>query len=205
MGLFDFKKKPQADTGRYEDHKDSFSSTDQARVSRRRMRRIINESTDIVEKTKHLHIALERYKYMKERLIRTQKDPNFKVIDHDSAIDQVYEDTKWALHRILFIQFNKDCEDAFDMKTQKGQAQRYIKLVKYYEENIPKIPYELKNMGVYTDPYKRPQSWKKLIEICTERLKGMRKETSVETNTIIDAGIEVPDWWKRDWKEKLPE
>jgi hypothetical protein len=175
---------PQADTGRYEDHKDSFSSTDQARISN--IMRIINESTDIIDKTKHLHIALERYKLMRDSLIRTQKDPNLKVIDHDSAIDQVIENTKETLGRILTIQFNKDCDEAFDMKTQKGQAQRYIKLVKYYEDNIPKISSELRDEDTIKDS----------IELCTERLKGMKKETSRETNTIIDAEMELPDWWK---------
>ena len=184
-------KKSNGEEKPIDEVKNQFSETDQQRLNR--LQTILNESTEIIDKTKKLDIAVSRYQLCREYLIDTQKDPVFNVINHDNAIDQLIENTVEALERIIIIQFNKDFEEAFDLKTNKGKANRYIKLVKYYQDNFSKIPEILLENDVTKDS----------LNTQLERLKSMRAEGSLETNTIIDAELEVPDWWKQDWIKKI--
>ena len=151
------------------------------------LERIVLESTNIIMKSDNLDIIISRYQLIKDHLMgknwTTNEYPNPPL--DQSGFEEFYEELDSATEqRILMICttiFSKKLEQAKSMKTAKGRARNIIKLIKYYEDNINKIPKNLKNV----------------LENITiiEDLKNIKQQDSEETKLILDTGIELPNWW----------
>ena len=72
-----------------------------------------------------------------------------------------------------------------------GKANNAIKGIKYFEEEIPKIPPELADGA---------KEW-------IEQTKGLIIEMTAKdgeyTQMLREADIDIPDWWKRHWTDMI--
>jgi len=165
------------------------SSNNVEGLLKKRFLQIIDESIEIIQNTKNLDVVLSRYETLRSHICDRPKNDVLVIENLDDSMEQVREITAIGIKNCCIDSYNEKLDKAMNLKTDKGKANNLILLVKYYEDNLNEIPNEL-------NEYCESE-----IRSCQSKIEGIKVENSSFTKILIDAGVEIPNWWKKDWKD----
>tara|TARA_B100001964_G_scaffold205443_1_gene235868 strand:- start:520 stop:1152 length:633 start_codon:yes stop_codon:yes gene_type:complete len=186
MGIFDFFSKKQT-------RLEKVTSTSSSQLRINSLLKMVDESTHIIQNTNNLDIVLGRYETVRMHLIERPKNDDLIIENLDETMEGLRDIASDGISNCCIGAFNEKVKKAMEMKTTKGQANNLIKVIKYYEDNLDKIPGEL------------IEYCESDIESCKQAISDIKDKNNKWTTLIKEAGINIPDWWKRDWKEELTE
>ena len=138
---------------------------------------------------------LRRYETIRFHLLRDRSGDIIEVENIDEVMEDVRDIVADGINNTCIGGFNSKREKAMNMKTANGKANSLIKFIKYYEDNIEKIPGEI--LG-YTQA-------KDAVASCKQAISDIKNKNNEWVAIINEAGVKIPDGWKKDWKEELPE
>jgi hypothetical protein len=154
------------------------------------IQKIIDESCLLMYNSKNLDVVLSRYATCKFYLLELQ-NPDFTIDNLDEVMNKVQDDAIHGVGWALQIGWNERLNKIQNMKTANGKANNAIKGIKYFEEEIPKIPSELADGA---------KEW-------IDQTKGLIVEMTAKdgeyTQMLREADIDIPDWWKRHWTDMI--
>ena len=186
MGIFDFFSKKQT-------RLEKVTSTSSSQLRINSLLKMVDESTHIMQNTNNLDIVLGRYETVRMHLIERPKNDDLVFENLDETMEGLRDIASDGISNCCIDAFNVKVKKAMEMKTAKGKANNLIKVIKYYEDNLEKIPGEL------------IEHCESDIDSCKQAISDIKDKNNKWTTLIKEAGINIPDWWKRDWKEELTE
>ncbi len=182
MGFFDIFKKESSSSSEVSDGLHT-----QKRVDR--LTQIVDESTGIIQNTKNIDVVISRYETVGMHLTQT----DLEVENIDEAMDDLRDMAVLAIKNCCLYHFNQKVKAAEEMKTAKGKANNLIKVIKYYEDNLENVPVDL------------IEDCQPDMDSCKQAIGEIKDKNDRWTAMLNEAGVEIPDWWKKEWKEELPE
>jgi len=176
MGIFDFFSKKQTRS-----EKVTSTSSSQLRIDS--LLKMVDESTHIMQNTNNLDIVLGRYETVRMHLIERPKNDDLVFENLDETMEGLRDIASDGISNCCIDAFNVKVKKAMEMKTAKGKANNLIKVIKYYEDNLEKIPGEL------------IEHCESDIDSCKQAISDIKDKNNEWTALIKEAGINIPDWW----------